>query len=1070
MRAASERLPMPCPCAKTCLVHCLAASLTPPPLLSPCLNPPIPGSHSLRQQRGRPFSLRGGRIRCGYVGIMLSPFVGSIAGWPGRSLIDMAVQALQPEKPFSTCCNWQANGPTASGSTCGAENDLSLQDISWQALNNSDLSLWTVPEGTERVLRIRGNHGSSGFFAYVLFAINQLILAHEAHITPYIDFGECTVNGHDHPTSGGRNLYYDERYGTNMWEYYFEPVSAYRPSATADASSGARVQYDVRSLSSAQLWDVHHRKASSSVFAYPYGMYAKVYEHGFNETWSRMMHDRAATAVRRYLRVKPAVEAKVEAFWNERVAPGSQVLGVHIRGTDKQMSIGGRVMGPEFYFPAIERWSHTHPGSKIFVASDSPSFVRQMVSKYKDRVFVRNVLRSEKNAFLDTSLRDNYRKGEDVLIDVLLLSKCSFLLKSASSVSQFATYFNPALVDRSIDVQYPREALTVQPVSGSLSQQKLTARPAILLIAPTHGPTDFTTEKQLTRLRSVIDFVECQTSLLRRRGVEPSSSLDARCAAASGHFTHARSKLMASLGPLVLHAEQVFADLAADMPIRAGMANPKQVDLSPAAVSAHLDATSQTAQRLSLDTPATVDLVISRCTEEIDPWLPRLISHFPHDVQVKVVIAELCAGRCVKMAGSHSSGTAPAGAPPGLAEACVSPRQRSVLGANVVHFINPDVGYESAGYLKYIVDTYKTRSFADSTLFLQAGWQVHSPKMLDSNVLENQMSTSTFSMYAPLYEMLPQKGCTDWCLAGTVWKHTLPERPDGLANSGLVGNAAYGLFHAKREAIEKRSLDDWELAYRALIGKHEPLNRDLCDPLQRFNINMSSLMDTPYGKDLIRLIRGGFGHHGDADSIDTKKMVARLGTWLDLDNRQNIVEDQGFLTGRKRLAQEIRKGSPLCFANKAVLHCERGFTLGVEACDPEYMISEQMLTLDTRDGSKAWPCCDMHGGADGVDQALLSLHTRILYCAATSAADKGKLMGVAYEHSWHMLFGEPQVLALAKAPLMNTMADDVPAFTNCPEKDSMAMPTTDTATRMSAHEMHVRNVVYRLIRAGLQVL
>ena len=38
-----------------------------------------------------------------------------------------------------------------------------------------------------------------------------------------------------------------------------------------------------------------------------------------------------------------------------------------------------------------------------------------------------------------------YRKGEDVLIDCLLLSRCNYLLKCTSAVGEFATYFEPSL-------------------------------------------------------------------------------------------------------------------------------------------------------------------------------------------------------------------------------------------------------------------------------------------------------------------------------------------------------------------------------------------------------------------------------------------------------------------------------------------------------------------------------------------------------------------------------------------------------------------------------------------------
>ena len=44
-----------------------------------------------------------------------------------------------------------------------------------------------------------------------------------------------------------------------------------------------------------------------------------------------------------------------------------------------------------------------------------------------------------------------YRRGVEVLVDTLLLSRCEFLLKSASAVSEFAIYLNPRLAEESYD-------------------------------------------------------------------------------------------------------------------------------------------------------------------------------------------------------------------------------------------------------------------------------------------------------------------------------------------------------------------------------------------------------------------------------------------------------------------------------------------------------------------------------------------------------------------------------------------------------------------------------------------
>ena len=50
-----------------------------------------------------------------------------------------------------------------------------------------------------------------------------------------------------------------------------------------------------------------------------------------------------------------------------------------------------------------------------------------------------------------------YKKGEDVLIDCLLLAKCDALLKCTSAVGEFAAYFNPRLVVTDMNVKLRAE-------------------------------------------------------------------------------------------------------------------------------------------------------------------------------------------------------------------------------------------------------------------------------------------------------------------------------------------------------------------------------------------------------------------------------------------------------------------------------------------------------------------------------------------------------------------------------------------------------------------------------------
>ena len=70
----------------------------------------------------------------------------------------------------------------------------------------------------------------------------------------------------------------------------------------------------------------------------------------------------------------------------------------------------------ERYVPHIERFLALHPNASIFVATDSPAFLSWLRNRYPAQLVARSALRSERNAFLDSSLTDAYRKGEDVLI------------------------------------------------------------------------------------------------------------------------------------------------------------------------------------------------------------------------------------------------------------------------------------------------------------------------------------------------------------------------------------------------------------------------------------------------------------------------------------------------------------------------------------------------------------------------------------------------------------------------------------------------------------------------------
>ena len=120
----------------------------------------------------------------------------------------------------------------------------------------------------QKFLIITINHSGAGFFAYVNFALNQLVYAERHNFWPVVYFG---------PKSGdGLNAYYDAHVGENMWDYYFEPVSTltYANIEKMIADPNDPLTSDgLTWLSTGELWQIHEAEPCS-VYPYPHGIYA----------------------------------------------------------------------------------------------------------------------------------------------------------------------------------------------------------------------------------------------------------------------------------------------------------------------------------------------------------------------------------------------------------------------------------------------------------------------------------------------------------------------------------------------------------------------------------------------------------------------------------------------------------------------------------------------------------------------------------------------------------------------------------------------------------------------------
>jgi hypothetical protein len=283
----------------------------------------------------------------------------------------------------------------------------------------------------------------AGFFTYPIMVINMILLCEENTEK----FQKVPIIWFDNPA----NRFLDDK--GKMWSNYF----GIRPKLNLEKEF-----YKIKIFSSDELDHIHH---NYGIQAYPYGRgkhahFRQYYDKPYNlevDQWYYENRQKGSRIVREYFTVNPAIMEKA----NETFSRGEEkekeryTIGVHIRGTDKDGSIGGRKIEPSEYYVYIDYLMKKEPDARIFLATDDPRYFAEFAAKYGKSCFsAENILRSEANVFLDSKVANNYKKGEDVLLDCLCLSKCHFLIHGSSAVSEFAFYFNPDLHFFHFDLQY----------------------------------------------------------------------------------------------------------------------------------------------------------------------------------------------------------------------------------------------------------------------------------------------------------------------------------------------------------------------------------------------------------------------------------------------------------------------------------------------------------------------------------------------------------------------------------------------------------------------------------------
>ena len=242
----------------------------------------------------------------------------------------------------------------------------------------------------------RGDNDKPGFFG----AFNSVLAA--------LDFCEQhnAILGVDFQKVG---WYYDPQKGSNWWDYYFDQPRL--PLKTP-----------VQEVKRFKGWQ------KSLILLEGLFVISKV---------------RAHELIKRYIRIKEPIQKIIDTFYAEHMQ-GYYMIGIHYRGTDK-IDEAPRV-AYEHVLDVVQKEidSQENKPYKIFIATDEQAFLGYMQNIYGSLICSIDALRSTDDhpVHMNETL-NNYKKGQDALIDCILLSKCDLLIRTASYLSESSQMFNP---------------------------------------------------------------------------------------------------------------------------------------------------------------------------------------------------------------------------------------------------------------------------------------------------------------------------------------------------------------------------------------------------------------------------------------------------------------------------------------------------------------------------------------------------------------------------------------------------------------------------------------------------
>lgn len=255
-----------------------------------------------------------------------------------------------------------------------------------------------------------------GLFSSFFSVIDKIAWCEKNNVTPTVYWGKSS-------------LYYEEggyNGSENVWEYYFEPISSvkYVPE-NQDENILVCKEYD-----------------SPCEFRLIPQTFTDGYKDHIDVSFRKNVHD----IIQRYIKIKPVIMNKIDAFYDKHMA-GKKTIGIHIRGTDKHLELKKETPLESLCREANALGSLSSSPCQFLVATDEESLLQEARKLLQGPVIAYDAYRSLNGAPIHDSKHDysKAKAGEEVVIEVALLSRCDALVHTRSRVSSAVLFFNPEM-------------------------------------------------------------------------------------------------------------------------------------------------------------------------------------------------------------------------------------------------------------------------------------------------------------------------------------------------------------------------------------------------------------------------------------------------------------------------------------------------------------------------------------------------------------------------------------------------------------------------------------------------